>query len=59
MQQFLHFMDDPMTKLKINVLDAMHWVTASWEDMKPETIQNCFRKAGLVVENIEIGEVSK
>ncbi|XP_033231677.1 tigger transposable element-derived protein 4-like [Belonocnema kinseyi] len=49
-EKFLDFMQDPITKPKINVLDAMHWVTASWEDIEPETIQNFFRKAVLLGE---------
>ncbi|KAK3916787.1 Tigger transposable element-derived protein 6 [Frankliniella fusca] len=32
---------------KINVFQAMHYIAASWDDISKETIQNCFRKAGL------------
>jgi hypothetical protein len=33
-------------KKKINVLQAMHYIMAAWQQVNQETIQNCFRKAG-------------
>ena len=33
-------------KKKINVLEAMHYVMAAWQQVSEQTIQNCFRKAG-------------
>ena len=33
-------------KEKINVLEAMHYVMAAWQQVSQQTIQNCFRKAG-------------
>lgn len=33
---------------KINVLEAMYMVCAAWDLVSRETIENCFRKAGIV-----------
>ena len=33
-------------KKKINVLEAMHYIMAAWQQESKQTIQNCFRKAG-------------
>jgi hypothetical protein len=33
-------------KKKINVLEAMHYIMAAWQQITEQTIQNCFRKAG-------------
>jgi hypothetical protein len=33
-------------KKKINVLQAMHYIRAAWQQASHQTIQNCFRKAG-------------
>lgn len=32
----------------ITVLDAIHIVSSAWSKMKPETLRNCFKKAGFV-----------
>ena len=29
---------------KINVLDAIHYVSIAWDEIKPEVIKNCFNK---------------
>ena len=34
----------------ISVLDAMTILTGAWNKIMPETIQNCFRKAGICSE---------
>jgi hypothetical protein len=31
---------------KINVLKAMHYIMATWQQITQQTILNCFRKAG-------------
>ena len=31
---------------KINVLEAMHYIMAVWQQVSQQTIQNCFRKTG-------------
>ena len=31
---------------KINVLEAMHYIMAAWQQVSQQTIQNCFCKAG-------------
>jgi hypothetical protein len=33
-------------KKTINVLEAMHYIMAAWQQITQQTIQNCFRKAG-------------
>jgi hypothetical protein len=33
-------------KTKINVLEAMHYIMALWQQVSQQTIQKCFRKAG-------------
>lgn len=35
------------TAYDINILDAMHMLRNAWADVKPQTITNCFHKAGL------------
>ncbi|KAL4088663.1 hypothetical protein QTP88_023750 [Uroleucon formosanum] len=30
---------------KIYVLDAIHYVSIAWDEIKPEVIKNCFNKA--------------
>lgn len=45
----------------MNLLDAIHILQKSWEDVKPETIANCFRKAGFTIQesaNVEVVEES-
>jgi hypothetical protein len=34
------------SKEKINILEAMHYIMAVWQQVSQQTIQNCFRKAG-------------
>ena len=33
------------------VLDAIRMISAAWEDVKPDTVKNCFRKAGWKKDN--------
>jgi hypothetical protein len=33
-------------KKRINVLEAMHYIMAAWQQVSQQTIQNCFHKAG-------------
>ena len=32
-------------KVSLNILDSMHYISTAWNDMKPEVIRNCFRRA--------------
>jgi len=32
--------------VNLNILDAIHFVKKAWDRVKPETIKNCFNKAG-------------
>jgi hypothetical protein len=34
------------SKEKINVLEAMHYIMAAWQQVSQQTIQNCFHKVG-------------
>ncbi|XP_048006503.1 tigger transposable element-derived protein 4-like [Leguminivora glycinivorella] len=44
--RYLMEMDDPDSKRPLNVHDAILNISAAWQAIKPETIQNCFKKAG-------------
>jgi len=33
-------------KKKINILEAMQYIMAAWQQVSQQTIQNCFCKAG-------------
>ncbi|KAI1705545.1 DDE superfamily endonuclease domain-containing protein [Ditylenchus destructor] len=45
---------DNNVRFEFNLLNALHLLRRSWNAVKPETIQNCFRKAGfLQAEEIE------
>ena len=35
---------------QVNVLDAIMWLTASWSEVQPTTIQKCFSHCGFAVE---------
>lgn len=45
---------DNKTDYKVNLYKALRFLHRSWSDVKPETIANCFRKAGFI-KNIEVG----
>ena len=32
----------------VTILNAVRWVAQAWEKVTPETIQKCFRKAGIL-----------
>jgi hypothetical protein len=36
------------TKKKINVLEALHYTVAAFQQVTQQTIENCFRKAGTI-----------
>ncbi|XP_045520537.1 tigger transposable element-derived protein 4-like [Pieris brassicae] len=44
--RYLQEMEDPDSKRPFTVHDAILNIAAAWEAIKPETIQNCFKKAG-------------
>ena len=41
---------DNKTDFKIDLLDALHFLDRAWNSVKPETLSNCFRKAGFSIE---------
>ena len=47
-QRYIYEIDHPKDAKRMNVLDAMHYITASWEDVSVKTIRNCFKKAGFL-----------
>ena len=36
----------------VNLLDAVRFVSKAWERVTEETIQNCFRHAGIIQEEV-------
>jgi hypothetical protein len=38
---------------KISLLDALHLVAMSWKRVSEKTIENCFRKGGFSITNVE------
>lgn len=46
-------------KKDMNLLDAIHILQKSWEDVKPETIANCFRKAGFTTDECIIEDTEE
>ncbi|KAG8226398.1 hypothetical protein J437_LFUL011936 [Ladona fulva] len=56
-QRYLCISDQPhfnSSDIKMNVLDAMHYVVSSWNEVKAETIVNCFHKVGFVNQPIKV-----
>ncbi|KAK9680017.1 hypothetical protein QE152_g39489 [Popillia japonica] len=47
-------MEDPGSKRPLNVHDAIINIAAAWEAIKPETIQNWFKKAGLRNNEVDV-----
>jgi len=37
----------------INVLTAIRWIKKAWDEVKPQTITNCFRKTGALPQDQE------
>uniref|UniRef100_A0A915EU04 DDE-1 domain-containing protein n=1 Tax=Ditylenchus dipsaci TaxID=166011 RepID=A0A915EU04_9BILA len=46
---------DSKLEYKLDLLMALHLLRRSWAEVKPETVANCFRKAGFIktVESME------
>ena len=40
----------------INVLTAIRWIKKAWDEVKPQTIINCFRKTGALPQDQESEE---
>lgn len=34
---------------ELNILSATRWVALAWSEMRAETIEKCFRKAGILI----------
>lgn len=49
-QRYLRDMEDT-SSTKINVFDSMSYISAAWEEIAPNVIKNCFRKAAFGVWN--------
>ncbi|KAE9522579.1 hypothetical protein AGLY_017001 [Aphis glycines] len=51
-QRYLRDMESTnQISTKVNVLDSIHYVSAAWDEIKPDVIINCFRKAAFGVLN--------
>ncbi|KAK9752050.1 hypothetical protein QE152_g4483 [Popillia japonica] len=48
-------MEDPGSKRPSNVHDTIINIAAAWEPIKPETIQNCFKRAGFRKNQVDVG----
>lgn len=40
-----------ITAKKLSILDALYLIASSWNSMRDEVIQNCFRKAGFIIQD--------
>lgn len=45
-RRFLAKIDRKDASLKVDLLDAIHFLAMSWDRVKPDTIANCFKKCG-------------
>ena len=52
-QKFIEAIDAKKPLPNIMILDAMPLLVAAWDRVSKETVQNCFRKAGLSQETQE------
>lgn len=51
-QRYLRDMESTnQTSTQVNVLDSIHYISAAWDEIKPDVIINCFRKAAFGVLN--------
>ena len=46
----------PVHNFKLSVLNAMHYLAASWEQVGPTLIANCLKKAGFHISPDVVGE---
>ncbi|KAK3577519.1 hypothetical protein CHS0354_026475 [Potamilus streckersoni] len=44
---------------KVTLLDAIHWMTSTWDVLTNETIQKCFRKCGFFQEVLGLAEAEE
>jgi len=42
---------DSKSDFSLNLLNSIHLLKQAWDDVKPTTLANCFRKAGFVFED--------
>lgn len=52
--RYLREIEDPDSKRPLTVHDAILNIAAAWEAIKPETIQNCFKKAGFRNNDVDV-----
>ena len=46
-QRFLSDMEHPGKATAVNLLEAVHYIRAAWDDVERSSIVNCFRNAGI------------
>ena len=43
------------SKIDVNIMQAMAWLSESWSRVSPATIRHCWIKSGIVPDSLELG----
>ena len=43
-----------VVKSDVDLLTAIRWIARAWDEVKPETISKCFRKAGVLDQQLSV-----
>ena len=43
----------------INILTAIRWILQAWKEVQPLTISKCFKKAGILTEQLDVSSVGE
>ena len=41
----------------VNILMAIRWVSEAWKQVKPDTIKKCFRRAGILADDMAVAHI--